>query len=63
VFWHVLIILASDILCEMLEQFAYSYIDQVEPGWVIDTMQGAGVPFEMLFEAYLVIFDSKVCTD
>lgn len=47
----------------MLEQFAYSYIDQVEPGWVIDTMQGAGVPFEMLFEAYLVIFDSKVCTD
>lgn len=44
----------------MLEVFVYSYIDQVEPGWVINTMQGAGVPFEMLFEAYLVIFDSKV---
>jgi hypothetical protein len=45
----------------MLEQFAYSYIDQVEPGWVINTMRSVGVPYEMLFEAYLVIFDAKVC--
>ncbi|KAI8579508.1 hypothetical protein K450DRAFT_241319 [Umbelopsis ramanniana AG] len=48
-----------DVLCEMLEQFAYSYIDQVEPGWVINTMRSVGVPYEMLFEAYLVIFDAK----
>jgi hypothetical protein len=47
----------------MLEQFAYSYIDQVEPGWVINTMRSVGVPYEMLFEAYLVIFDAKVCSN
>lgn len=47
----------------MLEQFAYSYIDQVEPGWVVNTMRSVGVPYEMLFEAYLVIFDAKVCSN